>query len=611
MEISLDSFRETFKEGYEAFEDSRLEAREIDDLYHNRQYTSQQLAVLESRGQPAETFNVIKMFCRMYIGYYATVVNTIQVSPKYYENIDNAVAMNAAIEHTLEENNFASEGDKLKLSALLAGIMVSFTNVVDTGRRDRFNRPINKVECHYVPASQVVFDPHSTKDDYSDAEYLHRFIWLRGNKVDSLFGAGTAKTLDEYSNYLNIDEAEFDYTFSNFSGSYRVGNSYLITHTVAVDDNGKRWSCFWSGDTMLEKKEITYKECKWHYRVQKIHDSDKKEYYGVFREIKESQHAINQAIIKIQLMVNTNKVLVEEGAVQDIDEFERAYNRVSGVISVLKLNGIKVNELIKEVQDQYLIISNALDRIQRVLGINESFLGNAFASDSGRKVKLQQNQSIMQLRYLTQRIENFYKFLGMDLVSLIKQYYTAHDIFSTMDPVVGERWWELNRPIEKPTGAVDPMTGQPIMVPVLLPQYDKGSGDVLLDEEGNVILAPVSYPQSEVAYTTYQVRVEANSYNDEDEKAQLMLETVMGGQAGGIISQANPQGFLKIMALIIKSAKTKYSPNIVEILEQTAASMAPETAAMIQAGGARPGQQPARGPMSSELKLPTNTNEGL
>lgn len=612
MEATTEDLMNSFKVGYETFEDSRNEARQVDDLFHNRHYTPEQLAILANRGQPAETFNVIKMFARMLTGYYSTVVNTVVAAPRHYDDTDQAAALNDTIMKVFEVNRFDTEGDKIKLDGLLSGLMVSFTDTVDTGERDRFGRPINQVVCHHVPSSQVVIDPASTKDDYSDAGYLHRFKWMTDDSLVAKFGKGAKDKLDAYANTLNVDEADFDYSLTSpFSGYYRVFDNYLVVHTVMVDSDGKRWSCFWSGDVMLEKKEITFKRCKWHYRVQKVHDSDKKEYYGVFREIIESQHALNQAILKIQLMINSTKAFVQEGAVSDIDEFTNLFNRVNAVVPVKNLKGIQVEQLSKEVQDQYIIIDQSISRIQQVLGINESFLGMAMASDSGRKVKLQQGQTIMQLQYLTRRIESYYLQLGWDIAGLIQQYYTANQVFNNMDPLVGNRWIELNKPMMKPTGQIGP-DGQQVMVPVLLPMYDPANGEELLDEEGNIILAPVSEPGTELQFTRFDIKIETNAYNDEDEKAQLMLESVMSGQIGQVLSQADPAAFLQTAALILKSTKTKYSPHITALIEQTAARLSgdPQTMAQIQ-GAQGGGQQPQSGPMSKQLKLPANTNEGV
>ena len=61
MKTDIKTLQDTFKLGYEAFQDSRDEAKEIVNMFHNRQYTESQLAVLANRGQPAETFNIIKI----------------------------------------------------------------------------------------------------------------------------------------------------------------------------------------------------------------------------------------------------------------------------------------------------------------------------------------------------------------------------------------------------------------------------------------------------------------------------------------------------------------------------------------------------------------------
>ena len=44
----------------------------------------------------------------------------------------------------------------------------------------------------------------------------------------------------------------------------------------------------------------------------------------------------------------------------------------------------------------------------------------------------------------------------------------------------------------------------------------------------------------------------------------------MSGQIGSMMSQVNPAGFFKMSALAMKSMKTKYTPDIVDVLNQTA-----------------------------------------
>ena len=610
MKTDIDTLRDSFQVGYYAYEQSRKEANEVWDLYHNRQFTQEQLAILSNRGQPAETFNVIKMFARMLLGYYSTVVNTMTATPRLAQHIDNAALMSDTLKYITEDNRFDIIGDQMKLSGLLSGLICSFTNVVDTGNRDNFGRPVLETLVDYVPDSEIVLDNMSRKDDYSDARFIHRFKWMPKETVVKLFGKDAPEKLDAYHNYLNADEADYEFNYGEeFTGHFRVFDNYLITHTVVEDDNGKSWSVYWSGDVELKRDEVTFKKTRWPYRVQRIHSSDYTEYYGIFREVIEPQRAINQAVIKLQLLANSEKAYVEDGAVENIDDFTNAFNRVNGVIEVLKLNGIKVETSNREIQEQYIIIDKALERIQKVLGITDSFLGTAFASDSGRKVKLQQNQTVMSLRYITARIESFYRSLGQDMANLVTQYYTANQILAVTDEIVGQRWVELNKPMVKFSGQFDEF-GQPMMEPILLPVEDPASGELVTDEEGNFILAPVNEITSEFAGLEFQIKIEANSYNDEDEKAQLLLETVMSGQVGQMTAQINPAGFFQMASLSLRSMKTKYSPNIAEILNQTAQMLGQDPAQQAQAsviaqGNGGPGGQP----MSRGLKLPQNTNE--
>lgn len=610
MKANIRDLKDSFKIGYEAFYNCRIEAEKTWNYYHNRQYTDEQKVVLDNRGQPKETFNVVKMFARMLVGYYSTVVNNVRAVPTQYSDIDVAALMQDVINYEFTRNRFDIHGDQIKLGGLVSGLLCSYVSVVDSNRRDQFHRPIYRLDMSYVPDYELVLDPMSTKDDYSDARFLHRFRWFSKDAMIRAFGAAVVDKLTPFDNFTEAEEADYEYKFDTyFSGKFRTDDAYLVVHTVLEDEDGKRWSVLWHDDVELEKKEITYKETRWPYRVQKLHSSDKTEYYGIFREVLDAQDAINQAIVKIQQMVNTEKVFVEDAAVENIADFAVKVNRVNAVIPVLNLQGIRIEKLSADVQQQYIIIDKALDRIQRVLGINDSFLGMAFASDSGRKVKLQQSATIMSLRYITGRIESFYASLGKDMAGLIKQYYTATQVLRIADEVVGERWVAVNQPMVEPTGDVD-QTGQPVMAPILLEKLDPASGEPIVDDEGNIVLAPVSEPGTDINYAEVDITIEAAAYNDEDERNQLLIETMMSGQMGQMLAQVNPSGFFKVASLVTRVTKTRYSPEISRVFEETAVMLQGNQQASQEAQAMAAGIPSKTGQMSQSMKLPTNTNEG-
>ena len=571
MKIDIETLKDSFQLGHDSFEESRKEALKVMDLYHNRHYTDAQLAILNTRGQPAETFNVIKMFGRMLLGYYSTVINTIKVNPAQFDDIQTAAILHDLVNQTFRVNNFVSEGDKIKLDCILTGLMCSYVNVSKTGETDEFGRPKYKIEINHIPAMEIVMDPMSRLDDYSDARYIHRFKWMAKEQVIKQFGKEKTAKLQEYDNHVNIDEAEFEYTYNvRFQGRYRQYENYLVVHTIITDDKDKTWSIFWSGDYILSKKEITYKEVKNPYRVQKLNTSNKVEHYGIFREVIETQNAMNQALIKIQTMVNTQKAFVETTAVDNIANFTNQFNRVNAVIPVKNLAGIKIENLTREVLDQYTIIDKALDRIQRVLGINDSFLGMAYASDSGTKVKLQQNASVVALRYVTSKVESFYRLLGWDIMNLIKQYYTAHDVLRIADTYEGQKWLEINQPLMIPTGNINPQTGQPEMRPVYEEVLDPETQEPIVSEDGSIVMAPIPTRGTEIAFTKADIEVDTVAYNDEDERNQVMIEQFLNGPVGNMLSQINPVGYFKASELSIRNIKSKYSMEIGAILNETA-----------------------------------------
>jgi hypothetical protein len=208
----------------------------------------------------------------------------------------------------------------------------------------------------------------------------------------------------------------------------------------------------------------------------------------------------------------------------------------------------------------------------------------AYASDSGAKVKLQQNASMVAQRYSTSKIEQFYRLLGWDIVNLIKQYYTAHDIIRVSDNYQGNKWIELNKPLEIPTGVIDPQTGMQQTRMVFEEVLDPASGKPVKDEFGNIVMAPIPTKDTDITFTKAEIEIDSVSFNDDDEKNQQLLEQFINGPLGNILSQVNPAGYFRAGALSIKNVKSKYSPELASILDETAQMMGGQQQAAMEQG---------------------------
>ena len=570
---------------------SRDEVNKVYAYYHNEQYTQSQLAKIKSNRQPAETYNVIKMYGRLLLGYYQTVINDIKVIARKYSDLTTAGVLNDLVTYVLDTNNFKSEADRLKLDLILSGVMCCYETVEPTGEKDQFGRPKYKILLQHVPVQELVLDPMSKLGDYSDAKYIHRFKWISKEDVEISFGQDKLEKLIAYDNHLGIPDASFEKIYNKqFQGKWKLHDNYLIVHSI-IKDGDKSWSIFWSKDVILDKKEITFRAVKNPYRIQKLYDGYGSEYYGIFREVLSSQDAVNQAILKIQKMVNTEKAIVEESAVRNMEEFRNQYERVNAIIPVERLTGINIINMNQQIADQYNIIDKALERIQRILGINDSFLGLAYSGDSGKKVQIQQQASITSLKYLSTKIENFYRMLGRDVMQLIQQYFIASDVVSIADDIVAQRWVEINAPF-----LAKDKKGNPKYL--LEEVVDPDTGEPLTTEDGNILLAPIPSHDTDISFTDAEIRVDSVAYNDDREQSQLLLDSLVNGSSGQFLMQTNPAGFAQLVALSVKNMKLQVSPEIIKIYEQTGQliqqqqqSMAQQPMAQQPMGGQAMGQQ--------------------
>jgi len=570
MKTDIETLKDSFKIGYEEFEPSRKEAQEVLDLLHNRHYTQTELNELSNRGQAPETYNVIKRFERMFIGYFSSVMNTVKILPRTKDDIIRASVCNDMSNFILEENDWDYIKDSILSDMITIGLCCYYIDAHKVDGEDALGRAKYEAKLSYINPQEIVLDPLSVKPDYSDARFLHRYKWVSEDAVVELFGKKKLNELEEYYNFTDADEAEFDYKYdTQFQGRFKLFNNYLIVHTVVKDDKNKYWSVYWSGDTELFKKEITHKEIKFPYRVFRTINSDRAEYYGLFREVVASQRSINQAILQIQLMVNTNKVFVEgDSAGADLVNFKALLGRVNAVIPVKDISGIKIENMNSDIVQQYQIIDEAIDRIQSLLAINDSFLGQAQASDSGRKVKLQQNASVIALRYITNKIEFLYLTLGRDIVSIMKQYYTAHQMISVADlnRVDQQKWLEINKPFEMPTGNVNPDGS-------LETEYVYEASE---SDTGEFELSVVNEPDTDLALSSVNVKVVTSAFNDTDDIERVFMDSILNGSVGNAVMGASPQHFFKLAGVAMEATKTRNAQKVADILMELSGSMPQE-----------------------------------
>lgn len=524
-----------FKLAMDEYEGSRQEAKEIRDFNHNKHYTIAQLNVLRNRKQPEETYNVIKSYKRVLSGYLSSVVNNISVKARHPRFTTNATVGNDIVQYVLKDNKFDMFRIKLQDELILSGLCGYEVRAVSNGSD-------NDIEFKMLSENELAIDPLYKNDDYSDARFIHKFRWVPREIVAQVFPSN----VDDLAMLVNNDINTFNIDKTQFNGRYATYDNYLLI-TTQLRNGDDIWELTWCDTVLLETRKLNRFTIK-PFTMERTEDA---EYYGLFREVVESQKAINQALIQIQLLVNTNKVFVQDNVVKDINEFKEQYDRVNAIIQVRDLNGFKIENMSGLVSDQYSIISHALDRIQRVLNLNDSFLGIAGSSASGRQVKLQQNMSSSALQYLTYKINNIYICLAEDILEMAKEYFTSHKIMRITDPISGDKYLEINKPVT--------INGE-----------IQFKDSIVYTEDGVAVLEPWLDRDTTIDTLEYEVDITTANYNETDDMERMQLDSILQGPAGQMLLQANPAGYAKVAEIQLKGMRTRNSEYIAQIFEDTA-----------------------------------------
>jgi hypothetical protein len=561
----LETAQAWFQQAATAWEASHNEAELVNRLYDDNHYTEEQIMQLQAEGRPIETYNVIKKYTRNLVGYLSTVVTDINVKPTSYDSVTQAKVRDSTIKYILRQNNWDNMQDDIVRDSALSGLAAFKYMPVKTGKKDVAGREIIDINIQLIPSRRVLPDPLDNSYDYSKSRYTHEWQWIPEEEMYTLFGKRKVrKLLANGDMNLDMPLAGFEYNYIGLDdGKFKRHNHYLVVRTV-MKHKGKLHNIYWCGNHQLHSSTLDYEP----YRCIRLNKGTKEpEFYGVFREIIGTQQAINQAVLQIQLLVNSDKVFVDENVVDDIAEFTRLYNRVNAVIGMSDLDGYRIENFSQDIIQQYNIIDSAIQRIQALLGINDSFLGLAAASDSGRKVQLQQSSSVVALRYFTRHIEHIYKTIGEDLVRLSRQYMTAHRVMRLQTDMGKDTWAEINKPFYMPKPYLG-MNGNIEYDLVFEPILDLNTKSFRLDPSGNIQHKVVNEPDTDITTEIdVDIEVKTSAYGETEEVQRVVLESMMNGNPGMMLQQYSPARYAKLIELYAKALKSEFSPELVDLFQ--------------------------------------------
>jgi hypothetical protein len=440
--LDVTALVEMFEQAEDASLSARKEAERDRDYCDNIQYTAEELAAFAKRKQPPIVINRVKRKVDFLKGYEQSQRVNPKVLPRTLAHEQDADGAEKSLIYAAEKERFDH-----KRSGVWDNLLVEGTGGYDVGVKKGYDGQID-VTISRVPWDRMFYDPHSAEPDFSDAGYLGLVRWVDFNEakleypegVDSLeWTINDTTPSDTYD-----DKPKFrvwadkkrkrvricqiwvkrgkDWFFAEFTkgGILKAGPSPYVT------DKGESDCGLIFGSAYVNR------------------DNDR---YGIVREMIGPQDEINKRRSKALHLLNTNQMVYERGAVQDVEKARREAARPDGAIELNPggFETFKLETRLDLATAQMSLLQEAKNEIDQMAG-NIALQGNALNqnSASGKAIIASQQGGAMEIAPILDKLRDMDLRVFRAVWYRIRQFWTAEKWVRITDDERNVKWVGLN-----------------------------------------------------------------------------------------------------------------------------------------------------------------------
>jgi hypothetical protein len=447
------------------------------------QWGENEAYTIRSRGQQPTVINTILPTVDMVCAVASNQQADIQVIGR--ENSDEQMAslLTHLLKHVLDSCHYDYQ-EKTGIREAYIGGRSWFEVGIFTDERGK-----DLIKVDHIPWENVYLDPFSRKPDASDARFIIKNKWIDRDALKTLFPAA-AEMIDtvfeddyqgqEYEAQIN-SSGRSEFYWDAKSNRVRVCECYYkrpekVNITLLDEDTGKEYTKEIIKDTLhyvVFSDEVILSGSATDHSVN-TPDLDidcypivpmfcrrdrKGRPCGIVKNLIDLQDQINKLNSKFMWTLASNRLIIEEGAVANVEQTREEYQRPDGVVLVEQggLNKIRVDDKYRDLSYMSNHLNFLLATEQRISGVNDSMLGLGGANErSGvmQNTRISQGAS-MQTHYL----ENIYyarECISRVILKLIGKYYTDYRIMQITEPNGTRVNYEFN--VREKT--IDPVTGK-------------------------------------------------------------------------------------------------------------------------------------------------------
>lgn len=194
----------------------------------------------------------------------------------------------------------------------------------------------------------------------------------------------------------------------------------------------------WDGPSPYKHNKFSYTPI-WCYR--RARDGEP---YGIVRGIRDIQDDFNKRRSKALHILSTNRIVMDKGAVDDVEELRQEAARADAVIAKNPGLELRFEKPMAEVQGNFELMQQDDALMQDVSGISGELRGQETSAQSGKAIIAKQEQGSMVTAGIFDNLRMAIQQQGEKQLSLVEQFYTEPKVLR----IVGERkpteWLAIN-----------------------------------------------------------------------------------------------------------------------------------------------------------------------
>ncbi len=457
--------------------DNRIEMAQDADFYDNIQWDEADAQQLRDRGQMPLVYNVISASVDWVTGTEKRARSEYKILPRRKEDGKPAERKSQLMKYLEDVNRTPFSISRAFTDAVKVGL-----GWIEDGIQDEDEE--EPLYTKYESWRNVLHDSAATELDLSDARYILRSKWLDLDVAEALFPKrkailnSSAADSDEYINLdqygdeaMDAQEAHLDQRGQSASSDRLMGYQRRrvrvieawIRQPVEVEKvRGGTWRgeifdpqspahaeevrggraetvkktvmrvhvAIFCTAGMLWFSESPYRHNRfpftpiWGYR----RDRDGMP-YGMIRRLKDIQTDINKRASKALHILSTNKTIMDEGAVEDVDEFIEEVSRPDAVIVKKPGKELDIN-VERELAPAHLdLMSRSIAMVQQASGVTDELMGRRTNATSGIAIQRRQDQGSMQTATFFDNLFFASQVRGEKLLANIEQFVSDEKAF--------------------------------------------------------------------------------------------------------------------------------------------------------------------------------------